>query len=121
MNAERLLVHRRLDTSRPLQPRTLVFTGEHDTVTTPACCREVAATGVDAYYSVVHGGDHLVPLEQFDACVNLVEMFLHGGPVQNVSGCARIEWVGRLADRERRVTLEDALADPAVGTAWSWT
>ncbi len=113
VNSQRLLVHRNLDMSRPLRPRTLVFTGEHDTVTTPACCREVAATGVETYCTVVAGGDHLVPLEQLDACVNLVEMFLGGGPVKPVPGCASLERVGCLADPGQEVTLQDALAAPA--------
>ena len=116
VNSQRLLVHRKLDMSRPLRPRTLVFTGEHDTVTMPACCREVAATGVETYCTVVHGGDHLVPLEQLGACVNLVEMFLGGGPIEDVSGCASLERVGCLTDRRQEVTLQDALAAPA-GTA----
>jgi len=107
VSSQRLLVHRSLDMSRPLQPRTLVFTGEHDTVTTPACCRQVAATGTEAYSTVVHGGDHLVPLEQFETCVGLVEMFLGGGPVEDVPGCASLERVGCLALQ--------ALAAPAAG------
>jgi len=113
VNSRRLLVHRSLDLSRPLRPRTLIFTGEHDTVTTPACCREVAATGVDSYCTVVRGGDHLVPLERLETCVDLVEMFLGGGPVADVSGCAPIERVGRLADRDQEVILHNALAVPA--------
>ncbi len=78
VNGRRILLHRRLDTSRPVLARTLVFTGEHDSVTTPAHCLDVAASIRDAYWALVRDADHLVPLERFDVCVRLVDGFLRG-------------------------------------------
>lgn len=78
-NGRRILLHRRLDTNKPVTARTLVFTGEYDSVTTPEHCLEVASTiEADAHWVTIRGADHLVALERFDLCVELTDAFLRG-------------------------------------------
>ncbi len=88
LNGERLLLHERLDTCRRLVTPTLVLTGEHDTVTTPQHCREVARTAWESYLALVDRADHLVPLERFEICERLVDTFLRGGDLHQVSDCS---------------------------------
>lgn len=78
INGRRILLHRRLDTSRPISARALVFTGEYDSVTTPEHCLEVAKTIPGAWWVLVRQADHLVVLERFDVCVALTDAFLRG-------------------------------------------
>ena len=90
-NGRRLLTHRRLDTETPPTARALVFTGEHDHLTTPECSREVAASMRDAWFTTVDNADHLVPLQRFDVCTELVDTFLLGRSLDGVPGCCAIE------------------------------
>lgn len=57
INGQRILLHRRLNTRRPVRVRALVFTGEHDSVTTPEHCIEVASTIRDACWVSVRDAD----------------------------------------------------------------
>ncbi len=78
VNGRRILLHRRLDTRRPVPVRALVFTGEHDSVTSPEHCIEVGSTIRDAHWVSVREADHLVVLERFEVCARLTDSFLRG-------------------------------------------
>ena len=90
-NAARLELHRRLDTRRPPRVRTLVLTGEHDHVTTPGCCRQVAETIDDACLVLVQRADHLLPLERPDVCTALVDAFLRRFRLKRARECRTVE------------------------------
>lgn len=90
-NARRLLIHRSLGTDRPPSVRTLVFTGEHDSITTPECCRRVAAAIEDACFALIESGDHLVALERPNVCTGLADAFLRGLTVKSAPTCRTIE------------------------------
>lgn len=91
-NAARLELHRRLETERPPTVRTLVFTGEHDQVTTPAHCRQVAATIDGACFVLIENADHLVPLERPGTCTALADTFLRGMRVKWARECRTVEY-----------------------------
>jgi len=94
VNGERILLHRRLDTSRPVPVRALVFTGEHDTVTTPGHCLEVASTIGDAHWVLVRDADHLVVLERFEVCARLTDSFLRGRAPRSAPDFAAVRRLG---------------------------
>ncbi|TDJ72644.1 MAG: alpha/beta hydrolase, partial [Planctomycetota bacterium] len=77
-NADRLRRHPKLQSGAAPVVRTLAFTGEHDSLTTPERCRAVAARFRDAECFVVRRADHPVPLERPRACAGLVDAFLRG-------------------------------------------
>ncbi len=79
-NSARLMHHRRLGVRRSRVP-ALIFTGEHDPLTTPRRCREVAGILGDALFTTVRNADHLVPLERPEVCCELVEAFLCDTPL----------------------------------------
>lgn len=105
VNSQRLLLHRRLDTSRPVLCRTLVLTGEHDSVTTPQHCLEVAETAREAYLALVGEADHLVPLERFGVCERLVDRFMRRAELRDTPGCAFFRPVGSLNRSEAPTRL----------------
>ncbi len=94
VNGRRILLHRRLDTRRPVPVRALVFTGEHDSVTTPEHCIEVASTIRDAHWVSVRDADHLVVLERFEVCARLTDSFLRGEKPQQSEDFAEVRRVG---------------------------
>ncbi|MBB0245488.1 alpha/beta fold hydrolase [Streptomyces alkaliphilus] len=61
----------------PAQP-VLVTTGEHDTFTTPALCRQVAAGCADSWFVEVARGDHMLHLERAPELVELAARFYAG-------------------------------------------
>lgn len=99
-NADRLLLHRQFRPGAPAA-RTLVLTGEHDPLTTPDRCREVAASIPAATFTVVRGADHLAPVERPEVCQALVEAFLGGRSLREIGGVGPIERPGKRRARRR--------------------
>ena len=110
INGRRILLHRRLDKSLPVPVRALVFTGEHDSVTTPEHCLEVASTISDSHLVLVRDADHLAVLERFEVCAQLTDSFLRGLRPKKTSDYAAVRYVG-IADRGARESSEDTNTD----------
>jgi pimeloyl-ACP methyl ester carboxylesterase len=70
---------------------TLVVTGEHDTFTTPALCREAAATCRDAQFTTVKEADHLLPLERMEEFLDLMVRFFAGESLAGLAYCTELE------------------------------
>ncbi|MCE7079019.1 alpha/beta fold hydrolase [Streptomyces sp. ST2-7A] len=77
----------------PSQP-VLVTTGEHDTFTTPALCREVAAGCPDSWFVEVARGDHMLHLERAPELVELAARFFAGEPFAELPFVRRVERMG---------------------------
>lgn len=107
VNGRRILLHRRLDTRRPVPVRALVFTGEHDSVTTPEHCIEVASTIREAYWVSVRDADHLAVLERFEVCARLTDSFLRGQEPQNSPDFADVRRVAAGAPAARGTGIAD--------------
>ena len=74
-NTRRLLNLPMVDTSSPPAQPTLVTTGEFDTFTTPAMCRELAATCADSRFTTIRNADHMVHLQRSTEIVDLMLRF----------------------------------------------
>jgi pimeloyl-ACP methyl ester carboxylesterase len=74
----------------PAMP-TLVVTGEHDTFTTPALCREAAATCLDARFTTVREADHLLPLERMEEFLDLMVRFFADESLAGLAYCTELE------------------------------
>lgn len=124
-NVERLLILRPLDLETAPRIPTLVFTGEHDNITRPQYCREVAAALPDAVYTTIRRADHLVHLHQFRTVAGLIENFLLGRTLEEVPGCTPMEYFGRVREIavSGRIPRTDSRvgapqqSEPAIGSA----
>ncbi|WP_240967866.1 alpha/beta fold hydrolase [Streptomyces composti] len=79
---------------RPLPvPRvpTLVFTGEYDTLCTPAMGRELAATLPGSLFTTVKEGDHLVTVERREESSDLIGRFCTDRSVEGLPYCNAVE------------------------------
>ena len=94
-NIRRLLLLHPLDLATAPRVPTLIFTGEHDNITRPRHCREVAAALPDAVYTTIRRADHLVHLHQLPTVADLIESFLLGRTLEDVPGCTPMEFFGR--------------------------
>jgi pimeloyl-ACP methyl ester carboxylesterase len=92
-NTLRLLTQRMLDPSSPPGRPVLVATGEHDSFTTPALCRELAATCERSWFAEVSHADHMLYLERTPELADLVVRFLTGRPLTGLGYCRRVERV----------------------------
>jgi pimeloyl-ACP methyl ester carboxylesterase len=75
----------------PLLP-VLVFTGEHDTLTTPYMGRETAALLPGAAFLTVRGADHLVPMERIEEFTDLLLRFCTDRPIDDLPYCTPVEY-----------------------------
>lgn len=90
-NTRRLLMHGSMDLRRRIRgPEALVFTGEHDTFTTPADCMEVAGTFDRSWFTTILRADHLVHVEQFEVVVALLLRFMRGRLRTGQPGCSAL-------------------------------
>lgn len=83
-NTRRLLVQEMVDTQHPPDVPVLVATGELDTFTTPALCRDMAAACRDSWFAQVADADHLVHLERTDETADLACRFFAGRPLDDL-------------------------------------
>lgn len=87
-NTLRLLRQDTLHIDTPIRgPEALVFTGEHDTFTTPAACREIAEAFERAWFTTVCRADHLFHIERFDITIELLLRFMRGTMGEPIEGC----------------------------------
>ena len=90
-NTRRLLNLPMVDTSSPPAQPTLVTTGEYDTFTTPALCRELAATCADSQFTVIRDADHMVHLQRSAEVVDLMVRFFADRPITDLPYCDGVE------------------------------
>ncbi|MGD3111221.1 alpha/beta fold hydrolase [Streptomyces sp. YGL11-2] len=74
---------------------TLVFSGEHDTVTTPARQRAFAATLADSRFLTIPDTDHWVVLERPQEVAELTARFFTDRPLETAPALARVAREGR--------------------------
>ncbi|MFJ2259172.1 alpha/beta fold hydrolase [Streptomyces sp. NPDC087844] len=92
--------HRRLLAADPLPSeridavRALVFTGEHDDVSTPDENRAVAAAIADSTFLLVHDADHMVHLEREAEYADLILRFLTDLPLDGLPYATAPERLG---------------------------
>lgn len=72
----------------------LVFTGEHDTLCTPAMGREVAAALPAAAFTTITCADHLVPIERTAEFCDLITRFCARRPLTGLPYTNPVEWLG---------------------------
>jgi pimeloyl-ACP methyl ester carboxylesterase len=94
-NTRRLLAHRPDRTAPPVTVPTLVMTGAHDPLTTPAMSREAAALCADARFTTIKDADHMVHLERPAEAVDLMLRFFTGRPLEDLEYCHPVERVAR--------------------------
>jgi len=70
---------------------TLVFTGEHDTLTPPSFVRDLAATIPGARFTSFKDADHLVPMECPEEMTDLLIRFFTDQCLDNLPYCYPIE------------------------------
>jgi pimeloyl-ACP methyl ester carboxylesterase len=73
---------------------SLVFTGEYDTLCTPAMGREVAGVLPAAAFTTVQESDHLVSLERMAEFCDLLVRFCTGRPLAGLAYCNPVEFLG---------------------------
>ncbi|MEV7091029.1 alpha/beta hydrolase [Streptomyces sp. NPDC093085] len=73
---------------------SLVVTGEHDTLTTPAMGREVAATLPEARFLTIGETDHLAPVERIADFADLMARFCADRPLDALPYACRPETLG---------------------------
>lgn len=82
-----------VDRPAPAVP-SLVCTGEHDTLCTPAMGREVAAVLPAAAFTTIREADHLAPVERMAEFSDLIARFCTGQPLAGLPYCNPVEWLG---------------------------
>jgi pimeloyl-ACP methyl ester carboxylesterase len=78
---------------------SLVFTGEYDTLCTPAMGREVAASLPAAAFTTIKEADHLCPVERMKEFSDLVSRFCTGRPLAGLPYCNPVEMLGTTVRR----------------------
>lgn len=73
-------------TFSPPQCPTLMMTGEHDIFTTPAHHQQLHDLSPQSTFTLIDRADHMFHLEQFDVTSQLIETFLSGGDIRDISG-----------------------------------
>ncbi|MGP3982713.1 alpha/beta fold hydrolase [Streptomyces sp. KR80] len=73
---------------------TLVFTGEHDVLTTPEMGREVAASLPAAQFLTIKESDHLVHVERMAEFADMMGRFCTGRPTDDLPYCTPAEFLG---------------------------
>ncbi|WP_081912982.1 alpha/beta fold hydrolase [Glycomyces sp. NRRL B-16210] len=83
-NTNRLLSRELIDTSIPPMVPTLFTTGEHDTLTPPRLCRELALTCPESWFVEMSRADHLIHLERPAELVDLMSRFFAEEPLEGL-------------------------------------
>lgn len=84
---------------------SLVFTGEYDTLCTPAMGREVAGVLPAAAFTTVKEADHLVSLERMAEFCDLLVRFCTGLPLTGLPYCNPVESLGSTPSATPRSAL----------------
>lgn len=95
-NTHRLLARDLIDTSVPPAVPTLFTTGEHDTLTPPALCRELAFSCPESWYVELARADHLIHLERPNELVDLMARFFAEEPLDGLPYATVVEDLRRI-------------------------
>lgn len=95
-NTNRLLSREIIDTSVPPAVPVLFTTGEHDTLTPPALCRELALTCPESWYVELGRADHLIHLERPAQLVDLMTRFFTEEPLGDLPYATVVEDLRRV-------------------------
>jgi pimeloyl-ACP methyl ester carboxylesterase len=95
-NTHRLLARDLIDTSVPPVVPTLFTTGEHDTLTPPELCRELAFTCPESWYVEMARADHLIHLERPTQLVDLMCRFFAEEPFDDLAYATIVEDLRRV-------------------------
>jgi pimeloyl-ACP methyl ester carboxylesterase len=95
-NTNRLLSRDLIDPSVPPAVPTLFTTGEHDTLTPPALCRELAFTCPESWYVELARADHLIHLERPAQLVDLMVRFFDREPLDDLPYATVVEDLRRV-------------------------
>ncbi|MCD0445526.1 alpha/beta hydrolase [Glycomyces sp. A-F 0318] len=90
-NTNRLLSRDIIDTSVPPAVPVLFTTGEHDTLTPPELCRELALTCPESWYVELARADHLIHLERPAQLVDLMTRFFAEEPLGDLAYATAVE------------------------------
>ncbi|MFJ8473773.1 alpha/beta fold hydrolase [Kitasatospora sp. NPDC094011] len=94
-NTQRLMAHQGLPQGAAPAMPVLVTTGEHDHFTSPAHCRDLAATCADGWFTTITGADHMLPLERGPEVSDLFIRFFTGRPLTGLAYCPDAEHLSR--------------------------
>jgi pimeloyl-ACP methyl ester carboxylesterase len=75
---------------------TLFTTGEHDTLTPPELCRELAFTCPESWYVELARADHLIHLERPAQLVDLMVRFFDREPLDDLPYATVVEDLRRV-------------------------
>jgi pimeloyl-ACP methyl ester carboxylesterase len=95
-NTNRLLSRDLIDPSIPPVVPTLFTTGEHDTLTPPELCRELALTCPESWYVELARADHLIHLERPAQLVDLMLRFFSCEPLEDLPYATAVEDLRRI-------------------------
>ncbi|MEU6175216.1 alpha/beta hydrolase [Streptantibioticus parmotrematis] len=87
----RLLNHEWYRPERVAAVPTLVFTGEHDALTTPAMGRALAERLPGAVFTTVRSADHLVHMERIEEFADLIARFVTDRPLDGLAYLNAVE------------------------------
>jgi pimeloyl-ACP methyl ester carboxylesterase len=93
-NTLRLLERNLFNPEPPINAPVLVATGEHDPLTTPTLCRNVAQTCLDARFTLLRNADHVVHLEVPENLGGLLINFFTDSTLESLPYCHPIEYFG---------------------------
>jgi pimeloyl-ACP methyl ester carboxylesterase len=96
-NTNRLLSRDLIDTSAPPSVPALFTTGEHDTLTPPDLCRELALTCLESWFVEISRADHLIHLERPTQLVDLMTRFFAEEPLEDLPYATVVEDLRRVA------------------------
>ncbi len=95
-NTERLLDRELIDSSpEPVVP-VVVVAGEHDTITTPELCRELALTCRESWFVEMSRADHLIHLERSAELVDLMTRFFSRRTITDLPYATVVEDLRRI-------------------------
>ncbi|MEV5242496.1 alpha/beta hydrolase [Streptomyces cinnamoneus] len=92
-NSLRLLAHAELPGGAAVRVPSLVVTGEHDPLSTPAMGREVASRLADVRFTTLRNADHLVHLECPAELVDLLTRFFADDCLDGLDYCRPVEYI----------------------------
>jgi pimeloyl-ACP methyl ester carboxylesterase len=100
-NIERVLVQKAIASLEPPKVRSLLFTGQHDTFTTPQHMRGLASGFDEAVFTTILDADHLSILERFETVIELIHRFFASESLMGVHGSSHPEYFGRKHQRDQ--------------------
>lgn len=95
-NTQRLLERELIDTSVEPAVPALFMVGEHDTLTPPELCRELALTCPESWFVMMRRADHLMHLERSGEVVDLVTRFFAKRDITGLPYAAAVEDLRRV-------------------------